>query len=118
MFNGTGLFALDIYNIACSGDCSAFSLTNTFAGIVGGGSAVGTVNFLAQNPLVYTNYSATYTLRVGDAAGVFGANKNTNIENLTLTVTAAVPEPSEWAMMIAGLGIVGLIARKRRQTQG
>ena len=30
---------------------------------------------------------------------------------------APVPEPEEWAMMIAGLGIVGLIARKRRQSQ-
>ena len=33
-------------------------------------------------------------------------------------VTAAVPEPATWAMMIAGFGAVGLALRGRRQTLG
>ncbi len=29
--------------------------------------------------------------------------------------TAAVPEPATWAMLIAGFGAVGLVARRRRK---
>lgn len=41
-----------------------------------------------------------------------GDNQGILLDNVSVT---AVPEPSEWAMMAAGLGIVGLIARRRRQ---
>jgi hypothetical protein len=33
---------------------------------------------------------------------------------VTETITAAIPEPGEWAMMLAGLAAVGAIARRRR----
>jgi len=33
---------------------------------------------------------------------------------LTETTTGAVPEPSNWAMLIAGFGIIGAAARRRR----
>jgi len=32
------------------------------------------------------------------------------------TITAAVPEPESYAMMLAGLGVMGVIARRRRKT--
>ena len=32
-----------------------------------------------------------------------------------LTITAAVPEPETYAMLMAGLGLVGVMARRRRQ---
>lgn len=36
-------------------------------------------------------------------------------DKLTFTLTLApIPEPSEWAMMLAGLGVVGVIAKRRR----
>jgi PEP-CTERM motif len=39
------------------------------------------------------------------------------IDNIRLTqdAVAAVPEPGEWAMMLAGLSVVGLIARRRKK---
>lgn len=33
---------------------------------------------------------------------------------VTLTLTAVVPEPGSWAMMLAGLGLLGAAVRKRR----
>ncbi|MBI4755810.1 MAG: PEP-CTERM sorting domain-containing protein [Betaproteobacteria bacterium] len=48
-----------------------------------------------------------------------GAVDGTNIaETYTganITVSP-VPEPSEWAMLVAGLGLVGLFARRREST--
>ena len=43
-----------------------------------------------------------------------GVNNNGGVFLDAVSVTP-VPEASEWAMMLAGLGVVGLIARKRRQ---
>jgi hypothetical protein len=36
--------------------------------------------------------------------------------NYTLAVTAAVPEPESWAMMLAGLGLTGFVARRCSRT--
>lgn len=30
---------------------------------------------------------------------------------------AAVPEPETWAMLVGGLGLLGLVARRRRERQ-
>lgn len=49
-------------------------------------------------------------LRWGPTPG----NPNIGIDNIVVTVSP-VPEPHEWAMMLAGLGLVGAVARRRRE---
>lgn len=39
---------------------------------------------------------------------------DTGIDNIALSVTTAVPEPGAWAMLLAGLGMLGVTARRRR----
>ena len=42
------------------------------------------------------------------------SDKNFSVDNVSLLATAPVPEPETYAMLLAGLGVVGFIARRRR----
>lgn len=44
----------------------------------------------------------------------FGTDTDTRLDNLTLTLVSGVPEPADWALMAAGLGLAGLASRTRR----
>lgn len=59
----------------------------------------------------------TFGLRYGLVAGCTGACRattlTTGIDNFHYSVTA-VPEPSTYALMLAGLGVAGVAARRRR----
>ena len=48
--------------------------------------------------------------------GVLFFNDGTSASTFTATV-GAVPEPETYAMMLAGLGLVGLVARRRKENQ-
>jgi hypothetical protein len=65
------------------------------------------------------------TLTAGEAHGVIQfkgvfssltltTNNPENWSGLTIGTTGAVPEPASWAMLIAGFGLVGAAARRRR----
>lgn len=50
-----------------------------------------------------------YTLKIGgDVTGILGGSYTIS------AVTAPVPEPETWGMLLAGLGLVGLRMRQRR----
>jgi hypothetical protein len=51
----------------------------------------------------------------GDRYGNFGID---NLKFATGAATSAVPEPSAWATMIAGFGIIGGLARRKRRVSG
>ena len=92
------------------------------------------VGFPAVGPLV-NSHAATFTgwtnFNITNSNSVFigGINtltfmvKDTGVQMGLIvefgqaTATAAVPEPSSYAMMVIGLGIIGLIARRRKSAQ-
>ena len=68
------------------------------------------------DPGVYANFTITSTTGISHllftGGGVVG---NTSIDNLSaVTATAAIPEPQTYALMLAGLGVLGFVARRRR----
>jgi hypothetical protein len=52
-----------------------------------------------------------YTNNVGNDHGLA-------IDNVNVSVAAAVPEPSQYALLLAGLGAVGMVARRRANSRG
>jgi hypothetical protein len=64
-------------------------------------------------------YSATWVSDGSNLSLAFktdlGSYSGTVIDNIDVSSISAVPEPGEWAMMIAGLGVVSVIARRRKQ---
>ncbi len=69
--------------------------------------------FLIGSSVLQTlNTTQTLYARVNDMSGSF--SNNSGFYEVTV---AAVPEPHEWAMMLAGLGLVGFVARRRRDVQ-
>ena len=67
----------------------------------------------------WTHYSFDNLVATGLASEIkFGARNDpsfTRLDNVTLT--AAVPEPETYAMMFAGLGLMGAIARRSKAKQ-
>lgn len=63
---------------------------------------------LAQ--LVYTNPTTASPLCLQPTAGVCGFSANAAVG----TITPAIPEPQTYALLLAGIGAVGWVARRRR----
>ena len=62
------------------------------------------------------NVTNFFTLTAGtqyhfDISGNFGTNATHGQYSIAI---AAIPEPSEWALMLSGLGLMGFMARRRR----
>ena len=69
------------------------------------------------NPNPWTSYSFNVSLAAGSYAIRFAQADNQlfftqGVDNVS--VSGAVPEPASWAMLIAGFGLVGGAARRRR----
>jgi hypothetical protein len=127
-FYGSGSF-MDIYNFSVSAEqgallASAVSYTPSgistdithvtaltiaiYGGADGTGSVLGTASSSNGSLLDYSNVLATGTFSAkvsGLADGLVGGGYNFSI--------AAVPEPSGWMMLLAGLVVVGFMARRK-----
>jgi hypothetical protein len=64
------------------------------------------VGYVSATPFTTLTFNRHALATVGDSFSV---------DNLTFSSSAAVPEPASWAMLIAGFGLVGAMARRRRE---
>lgn len=114
--------------------------TNVFSG---GGFATGgtktygnqnayvTIFVNTTNPLAAITSAQNYKLAYGDCTSGSLMGSSTcmtgwltstggkggtmqGVDQITQTITAAVPEPESYAMFVAGLGLMGFIARRRK----
>jgi hypothetical protein len=92
---------------------------NNSVELLSGGSVVGTYTAtalaLAGFGVTSSNVNSIYvrldSTTAFDSVRFTTGNIAFEVDNLAI---AAVPEPGEWAMMLAGLGVVSLIARRRK----
>jgi PEP-CTERM motif len=116
---GTGVFASgpNLIPLTNGGTWDVQTSTITFAG--GVSSVAGNIDFsLTRTGLL--------SLIAGlDDAGVLGGSllgatftqsAEAYLAPTILLSVSPIPEPGEWAMMLAGLGVVGAIARRRNRT--
>ena len=86
---------------ACFTSTPAATLTN---------SMVYTIDFTGTN----LDFSAPH-LKVEFLTGLNDAQKTGSL--LSQTIPTAVPEPETYALMMAGLGVMGFVARRRKQAK-
>ncbi|HWY61792.1 MAG TPA: PEPxxWA-CTERM sorting domain-containing protein [Rhizomicrobium sp.] len=74
-----------------------------------------------SNSQGYTLYTENFTNASGRVTfrDIGGTDDQGNLlDNIVVStgVTAGVPEPATWAMMLAGFGVIGFVVRRKKQT--
>ncbi len=94
---------------------SGVSTTSQGLQVLWGGTVVGSVNNAANwTTVTYTLIGNGTTEALTFKAIGTSDSYGTSLDNVSLT-TSAVPEPESYAMLLAGLGMMGFIARRRRK---
>jgi hypothetical protein len=134
-FSGTGsLTATENSNGSWTVDSATGSLSGTFNGVQLSGTITSiNTDFLGDDELIFPSTSSlvdghgiAFNLSDGQrvdiandgvAGGFYTVESDNTIGTATLTLTAAVPEASTWAMMILGFFGVGFMAYRRKSNQ-
>lgn len=122
---GTYAYSFDAANICCNGTYTGPNLPSllTFEFSSDGGATFTAIDSLTTSPPgdagVFNTLSGTFnvattgTLRLNIGSGTnFAGGNDFAIDNIS--VSAVVPEPMTWTLMIGGFGLAGAMLRRRR----
>jgi hypothetical protein len=108
------------YSVGFSLARTGFANNNFFSASFGDTLLVELTNWPAS---IYQDFGFTVTAGGGSTPLTFTFRNNPNfflLDAVSVTAVngggAVIPEPATWAMMIAGFGLVGATARRRRRT--
>jgi hypothetical protein len=101
---GTAAVSVSVNGAFLGASINAPALSDTFAVDWAGRS----LTFVADSALTSISF----------IGGVNGLQSSQSVIGLDNVAVAAVPEPHEWAMMLAGLGLVGWAARRKNGQAG
>jgi hypothetical protein len=96
------------------GEKAAGLLNFSNAGTLANDSAANGMNIMLINGLATGTAASTYTPYLDGAESVKVYLDSSNTLHMS-AITAAVPEPETYAMLLAGLGLMGAVARRRNK---
>lgn len=123
IFNLGGL-GLTNFSLSFLGGEDLFSITG--GNVAAGGSSLYNAHFAGQNPLALTDYDSLYRLTFTDNVSGLGQYASDSVGKNYIDIrmlasvapVLAVPEPGTYTLMLAGLGLMGVIALRRKAKQG
>ncbi|WP_426169194.1 PEPxxWA-CTERM sorting domain-containing protein [Sandarakinorhabdus sp. DWP1-3-1] len=110
---GTNAFG-GIFNLDPGGRGQGLEFTLNLTG--GGTEVAGRIQYEAPGFFGFTSTNSFDSVTWRGFDDINGSAETFNLDNAMFgSVSAAVPEPASWALMIVGFGIVGVGMRSRRQ---
>jgi hypothetical protein len=108
----TGMFFVDPLN-TLNGVNTGPVVGTQIGGTFDSGLLTGPFSFSANSPLVPFSVTGTYgmaeSLQLTLQPGAF-----VGVQSISMDATNAVPEPSTWAMLLGGFGLLALLGLRRR----